>query len=289
MAFKDYYEILGVDRNATDAEIKKAYRKLARQYHPDINPGNKAAEARFKEINEAYEVLSDNEKRAKYDRFGRDWQRYQDVTDFGGFGAGDFADIFETLFGGGRGVRSSVTYRTRGQDVEQAVDITLEEAFSGTQRTLQLQSPNGQIRSLMVRIPPGVDTGSRVRITGEGAPGMGGGPRGDLYLVISVAPHPRFERRGDDLYVRAPVDLFTMLLGGEVKVPAMGGRTVTLKVPAGTQNGKVMRISGQGMPRLRESQSRGDMYVTLEVSLPTHLSPQERALFEQLRAMATAR
>jgi curved DNA-binding protein len=155
MAFKDYYEILGVDRNATDAEIKKAYRKLARQYHPDINPGNKAAEARFKEINEAYEVLSDKEKRAKYDRFGRDWQRYQDVTDFGGFGAGDFADIFETLFGGGRGVRSSVSYRTRGQDIEQAVDITLEEAFSGTQRTLQVQSPNGQVRSLTVKIPAG--------------------------------------------------------------------------------------------------------------------------------------
>lgn len=290
MAFKDYYEILGVDRNATDAEIKKAYRKLARQYHPDINPGNKAAEARFKEINEAYEVLSDKEKRAKYDRFGRDWQRYQDMPDFGGFGAGgfsaaDFADIFETLFGGGRGVRSNVTYRTKGQDIEQPVDITLEEAFSGTQRTLQVQSPNGAMRSITVKIPPGVDTGSRVRIAGEGAPGMGG-PRGDLYLVINVLPHSRFERRGDDLYVRIPVDLYTMLLGGEVRVPAMGGRTVTLRVPAGTQNGKVMRVSGQGMPRLRDAHMRGDMYVTLEVSLPTSLSPRERELVEQLRALA---
>lgn len=227
MAFKDYYEILGVDRNATEAEIKKAYRKLARQYHPDINPGNKAAEARFKEINEAYEVLSDKEKRAKYDRFGRDWQRYQEMPGFGGFGAGgfgaaDFADIFETLFGGGRGVRSNVTYRAKGQDIEQPVDITLEEAFSGTQRTLQVQSANGALRSITVKIPPGVDTGSRVRIAGEGAPGMGGGPRGDLYLVINVLPHSRFERRGDDLYIRVPVDLYTMLLGGEVRVPAMG-------------------------------------------------------------------
>ncbi|MCS6840513.1 MAG: J domain-containing protein [Roseiflexus sp.] len=291
MVFKDYYEILGVDRNATEAEIKKAYRKLARQYHPDINPGNKAAEARFKEINEAYEVLSDKEKRAKYDRFGRDWQRYQNMPDFGGFAAGgfgaaDFADIFETLFGGGRGVRSNVTYRTKGQDIEQPVDITLEEAFSGTQRTLQVQSPNGAMRSITVKIPPGVDTGSRVRIAGEGAPGMGGGPRGDLYLVINVLPHARFERRGDDLYVRAPVDLYTMLLGGEVRVPAMGGRTVTLKVPAGSQNGTVMRVSGQGMPRLRDSQTRGDMYVTLEVLLPTSLSPRERELVEQLRALA---
>ncbi len=291
MAFKDYYEILGVDRNATDAEIKKAYRKLARQYHPDINPGNKDAEARFKEINEAYEVLSDKEKRAKYDRFGRDWQRYQNMPDFGdfgvgGFGAGDFADIFETLFGGGRGGRSSVTYRTKGQDIEQSVDITLEEAFNGTQRTLQIQSSNGAMRSITVKIPPGVDNGSRVRISGEGAPGMGGGPRGDLYLVINVLPHSRFERRGDDLYVRTPVDLYTMLLGGEVKVPVMGGKTVTLKVPAGTQNGKVMRISGQGMPRLRDPHTRGDMYVTLDVSLPASLSPRERELVEQLRALA---
>lgn len=179
-----------------------------------------------------------------------------------------------------------MTYRTRGQDIEQSVDITLEEAFSGTQRTLQVQSPNGALRSMTVRIPPGVDSGSRVRISGEGAPGMGGGSRGDLYLVINVLPHSRFERRGDDLYVRIPVDLYTMLLGGEVKVPAMGGRTVTLKVPAGTQNGKVMRVSGQGMPRLRDAQTRGDLYVTLEVSLPTSLSPRERELVEQLRALA---
>lgn len=292
MAFKDYYEILGVDRNASEAEIKKAYRKLARQYHPDINPGNASAEARFKEINEAYEVLSDSEKRAKYDRFGRDWQRYQQAPDgggFGGFGTGDFSDLFETLFGGGRsggGVRPNVSYRANGQDVEQAVDITLEEAFSGTQRTLQFHNPNGQPRSITVKIPPGVDTGSRVRVAGEGAPGIGGGQRGDLYLLINVAPHAHFERRGDDLYIRAPVDLYTMLLGGDVKVPAMGGKTVTLKVPAGTQNGKVLRISGQGMPQLRVAQSRGDMYVTLEVSLPTRLSSRERELVEQLRTLA---
>lgn len=291
MAFKDYYEILGVDQNASETDIKKAYRKLARQYHPDINPGNAAAESRFKEINEAYEVLSDSEKRAKYDRFGRDWQRYQQAPDtggFGGFGTGDFTDLFETLFGGGRpgGARTNVSYRANGQDVEQAVEVTLEEAFTGTQRTLQFHNPNGQPRAITVKIPPGVDAGSRVRVAGEGAPGIGGGQRGDLYLLISIAPHPHFERRADDLYVRVPVDLYTMLLGGEVKVAAMGGKTVTLKVPPGTQNGKVLRVSGQGMPQLRTTQQRGDMYVTLEVSLPTHLSSRERELVEQLRTLA---
>jgi curved DNA-binding protein len=299
MAQQDYYKTLGVEASASEADIKKAYRKLARQYHPDINPGNKTAEAKFKEINEAYEVLSDKEKREKYDRFGRDWQRYQQAGeggfDWGGYangaggaGGADFSDFFEQLFGGGAGRGAGgATYRANGQDVEQQAEITLEEAFTGTQRTVQFHNPNGQPRNITVKIPPGVDNGSRVRVAGEGGPGIGGGRRGDLYLVVKVLPHQRFERRGDDLHVKAPVDLYTMLLGGEAKVPAMGGKTVTLKVPAGSQNGKVHRIAGQGMPRLRAPESRGDLFITLEVSLPTQLSERERTLVEELRGIRT--
>jgi curved DNA-binding protein len=293
MSYQDYYQTLGVGRGASADEIKKAYRRLARQYHPDINPGNKEAEAKFKAINEAYEVLSDKEKREKYDRFGRDWQRYQQGGaggfDWGPAGgassSGDFSDFFETLFGGGRTRASSPGggFHMDGQDVEYQAEITLEEAFTGTERTLQFHAPNGQPRSLTVKIPPGVDTGSRVRVAGEGSPGIGGGKRGDLYLVVRVAPNGRFERRGDDLYLKAQTDLYTMLLGGETRVPVMGGKTLTLNVPAGTQNGKVFRVTGQGMPKLRASTTRGDLYVTLEVLLPTRLSTKERELVEELR------
>jgi curved DNA-binding protein len=293
--FRDYYDVLGVDRGASDADIKKAYRKLARQYHPDINPGNKVAEAKFKEINEAYEVLSDAEKRQKYDRFGRDWQRYQGgpvggVEWDGVDGNGNFADLFEQLFGSaggavGTGSNGRGGLRMNGQDVEHSVDVTLEEIFSGAQRVLQFHSPNGQPRNITVKIPAGAENGSRIRIAGEGGPGIGGGKRGDLYIVVKVIPHARFERRGDDLYVKVPVDLYTMILGGEARVPAMGGKTITLKIPAGSQNGKTHRIGGQGLPHLRAPETRGDLYATLDVQLPTNLSPRERELFEQLRGM----
>jgi curved DNA-binding protein len=296
MDYKDYYTILGVDRGASEQEIKKAYRKLARKFHPDINPGDKQAEAKFKEINEANDVLSDKEKREKYDRFGRDWQRYQQAGsagDFdwgsyagGGGGGGDMSDFFEQLFGGGR--RSSgggFNFRVDGQDVEHQVDITLEEAFAGTQRTLQFSNPNGTPRTITVKIPAGIENGGKVRVSGEGGPGRNGGRKGDLLLVANMLRHPRFERDGDDLRLRLPVDMFTMLLGGEAQVTTLDGKTIKLKVPAGTANGKVIRLTGQGLPRLRNIGTRGDLYVTLEALLPATLSDRERELVEELRAM----
>ncbi len=308
MDYHDYYKTLGVERSASEAEIKKAYRKLARQHHPDINPGNKAAETKFKEITEAYEVLSDKDKREKYDRFGRDWQRYQqggggaggfDWGSYAGQGGspfggaadagGDFSDFFETLFGGSGGGRpagrAGAGYRMDGQPIEHEVEVTLDEAFTGTQRTLQFSSPNGQPRTITVKIPAGVDNGSRVRVAGEGAQGMGGGKRGDLFLVIKVLPYERFERRGDDLETAVQTDLYTMLLGGTVRVPVMGGKTISLNVPANTPNGKKFRITGQGMPRLRAPETRGDLYVKLETLLPANLSTRERELVEELREL----
>ncbi len=283
---KDYYQVLGISRGATDTEIKQAYRKLARQYHPDINPGDKEAETRFKEINEAYEVLSDSEKREKYDRFGRDWKRYEQAGgpgfDYGG--ANDFSDIFETLFGGrsGRAGGAGFNVRMDGQDVEQPVEITLEEAFSGTQRTLQFSNPNGSPRTITVKIPAGVDNGNRVRVPGEGAPGLNGGARGDLYLVVRLLPHTRFERKGDDLSVKVETSLYTLLLGGQAAVPTLQGKTINLNIPEQTQNGRTFRLSGQGMPAMR-SERRGDLFVTVNAQLPSKLTPRERELFEELR------
>ncbi|NLS78216.1 MAG: DnaJ domain-containing protein [Chloroflexi bacterium] len=315
MDYKDYYKILGVDRNAPEKDIKKAYRSLARKYHPDVNPGDKAAEERFKEINEAYEVLADSAKRKKYDEFGSSWQQYQraggdpggfdwsqwagraqpggqrvhteyvDINDIlGGLGGrgrgnGGFSDFFEALFGGaaGRGGNwQAQAQPARGQDFEQVVEITLEEAMRGTTRLLQADG-----RRLEVKIPAGVDTGSRIRMAGEGAEGMGRGPKGDLYLRVQVQPHPRFQREGDDLRTSVPVDLYTAVLGGEVRVPTLTGN-IMLKVPPETQNGRVFRLKGQGMPRLKSPDERGDLLATVEVTLPSNLSGKEKELFQDL-------
>ncbi|PDW02894.1 DnaJ C-terminal domain-containing protein [Candidatus Viridilinea mediisalina] len=279
---KDYYQELGVARGASEQEIKQAYRKLARKYHPDINPGDKTAEARFKAINEAYEVLADKEKREKYDRFGGDWKRYEQAGP--GFDYSEnFADIFETLFGGGRRAGSGgFNPRASGQDVDQPVEITLEEAFTGTQRTLQVAVPYSSPRTITVKIPAGVDTGTRVRVPGEGAAGFNGGSRGDLYLVVSLLPHPRYERKGSDLHLTVPVNLYTMLLGGQAPVPTLAGRTLNLTIPEQTQSGRVFRLGGQGMPIL-QSNKQGDLYVKVQAELPTNLSERERELFEELR------
>ena len=288
---KDYYQVLGVSRGATDQEIKQAYRKLARTYHPDINPGDKQAEVRFKEINEAYEILSDKEKRDKYDRFGSDWKRYEQGGPGGDFaGNADFADIFDTLFGASRGGRPGGGFNTRmdGQDIEQQVDISIEEAFAGTQRTLQFSNPNGTPHTITVKIPAGADSGTRVRVLGEGAPGLNGGAKGDLFLVVRVAPSGRFERKGDDLYLKIDTSLYTLLLGGQVQVPTPAGKMINLSIPEQTQNGRTFRLSGQGMPALR-AERKGDLYVSVQAQLPAQLSARERELFEELRQLADSR
>jgi len=304
MAAQDYYKILGIGRGATQKEIKQAYRKLARKYHPDVNPGDKSAEARFKRINEAYEVLSDPEKRKKYDRFGEQWQHADEFAragwqagpygdsgrrgaagfDFGRFASepGGIGSIFDGLFQSFGGARAGRRPR-RGRDVEHPVEVSLEEAYRGTTRTLEMGGEAGRRRRLEVKIPQGVTSGSRVRIAGEGETGASGGARGDLYLVISLRPHKLFERKNGDLHVEVPVPLTVAVLGGEVEVPTLKGK-VALKVPAETQNGRVFRLAGQGMPRLGDL-AKGDLFARVRVILPARLSPRERELFQELEGL----
>jgi curved DNA-binding protein len=307
MEYKDYYKILGVDRNAEEKEIKKAYRKLARQYHPDVNPGDKAAEEQFKDINEAYEVLSDPEKRQKYDQLGSNWQQWQRMgRDPGGFdwsqwssgaqpGSGrtrveyrdlgdlgdlfrgrDFSDFFQSIFGG---MGAPQAHPRRGQDYTQPVEITLEEAFRGATRMIQKDG-----RRLEVKIPPGVRTGSKVRVAGEGGPGMAGGVSGDLYLEVTVLPHFVFEREGDDLRCEVTVGLYTAVLGGEVNVPTLSG-DVMLKIPPETQGGRTFRLRGKGLPSLRHPQKHGDLYAKLRIQIPQKLSQREKELFRELASL----
>jgi curved DNA-binding protein len=311
MEYRDYYKVLGVDKKAGEKEIKRAFRRLAREHHPDVNPDDPQAEERFKEINEAYEVLSDQEKRSKYDRLGADWQRWQqtggrpgdfnwgrwttgqpgdgvhvrygtpeDMEDLFG-GGSPFSDFFSQVFGGmGGGRGGGFQYQPRpqrGQDFEQPVDITLQEAHRGASRVLQKDD-----QRLEVKIPAGAKTGTRVRMSGEGGIGAAGGPAGDLYLRVTVLPDPRFERKGDDLHTVVSVDLYTMMLGGEVRVPTMTG-SVVLTIPAGTQNGRTFRLRGKGMPHLRQPDQQGDLYAKVEVRLPARLTTRQKELFEELR------
>lgn len=322
MDYRDYYAVMGVSKDASEKEIKQAYRKLARKYHPDFNPDDKSAEERFKEVNEAYEVLSDPEKRKLYDQFGSEWKTWQqrggNPEDFwqqwggapgggqgrtytygpGDFGAGGdvFSDFFQQLFGmgggrsaryggdigdlfGGMGGRGQPQPR-RGRNYEQPVQISLEEAYHGTKRVFQIGD-----QRIEISIPAGAKTGTRVRVAGKGGSGAAGGPSGDLFLVIEVMPHPQFEREGENLEAGVEVDLYTAMLGGEVAVPVPDGGSVMLNVPPETQNGTRFRLRGKGMPVLNRPQERGDLYATIEVALPQHLSGEERELFEQLRAM----
>ena len=303
MEFKDYYEVLGVSPDADQKTIKQTYRKLARQYHPDVNPGNKEAEERFKEINEAYQALSNPEQRKKYDELRAQYQRWQqsgrsprdfnwqswaaqpgqeanvqygspeDFEDLFG-GESPFSDFFSTIFGQARG-RSAPAGPRKGQDVEAIVELTLEEAFHGATRALQMGD-----RRIEARIPPGVRTGSRVRLAGQGEPGRNGGPAGDVYLIVRLLPHPNFELEGDDLYTKVSVDFYTAALGGEARVPTLD-RPVVLKIPPNTQADKTFRIRGKGMPKPREPNVRGDLYARARLVLPENMTEQElRALRE---------
>ena len=294
----NYYELLGVPKTATEKDIRSAYRRMARKYHPDVNPGDAKAETKFKEVNEAYQVLSDGETRRAYDRFGANWRSAQQADGAHGHGAPppgfwrtetagagpDLSDLLSGIggiFGGGRGRRVRVEEPISTKQVEVTVRISLEEAFTGTKRTVQtpphpLTGKAG--KRLEVALPAGVDSGSRVHV---------GGPAGsmlDLTVVVAVAPHPAFERRGDDLAVAVDVPLTDAMLGGEAEVPTIQGGRVVLKIPAETQNGRIFRLRGKGMSR-RTSKGYGDLLVTAKVTLPTDLSGEERELFERLRAM----
>jgi curved DNA-binding protein len=316
--YKDYYKVLGVDKNASEKEIRQAYRKLARQYHPDVNPGDKSAEERFKEINEANEVLSDPEKRREYDEVSNYYQQYgrvpgasgyrraeggpgggayqyrtmneEDMNDMFG-GQSPFSDFFEQFFGGGAGgfAPGAMGGRTRtagraqpratvGRDVESTIEVTLGEAYTGATRVFELPQPDGTTKRIEVKIPPGVDTGSRIRIAGQGSQGTAG--RGNLYLVVRVLPDPRYTREGTTLRTRVDVPLAIAMLGGEVALQLPDGRRIMLRIPEGTQNGKSIRIRGKGMPQLSHPDKRGDLYAEVWVVLPTHLNDEQRRLFE---------
>ena len=327
MDFKDYYSTLGVAKTATAKELKQAYRKLARKLHPDVNPGDKSAESKFKEINEAYEVLGDHEKRKKYDELGANWRAYEQAGAAGGpgygpqsgawnvntgggpggfrtmteeemhemFGDGDpFSDFFHTFFGGRprqegaprAGGRATRRASRKGRDFENEIQLNLDDAFSGTMRRLSIKQ-NGHARTVDVRIPPGVAEGSRVRVAGEGEQGTGGEQAGDLYLRIRIPPHPTFERKGKDLYTPMKIPLTTAVLGGEVEVPAIGAKSLRLKIPPVTQNGQVFRLKGHGMPAVSKPDDRGDLYVTVEAELPKQLTPAQREIFEALKKLET--
>jgi len=309
MEFKDYYAALGVAPDADEQTIKQAYRKLARQYHPDVNPGDTQAEERFKEINEAYQALSDPERRRKYEELREQYQRWQQRGGRGDFDwgrgqaapgqytysaspedmedifgdASPFSDFFSSIFGqaaDGPTRRAREVRPRRGRDVEAPVEITLEEAFRGTTRGIQIGD-----RRIEARIPPGVRSGSRVRLAGQGSPGAAGGPAGDLYLNVEIAPHPQFERDGDDLRENVPVDIYTAATGGQVRVPTLDG-AVKLKIPPRTQADRVFRIKGKGMPRREKPTERGDLYARVKLVLPEPLSDTE---LETLRQLAQAR
>lgn len=291
MAFIDYYQVLGVAKNATSEEIKKAYRKLARKYHPDLNPDDQEAKVKFQQLNEAQEVLTDPEKRKQYDKYGENWKHaeqyeqqaqqqgrgnggsnWQDYT--GNFDDGQFSDFFESMFGSrSGGGRQSVF---RGQDFNAELTISLQEAYTTHQRTFTVNGKN-----VRITVQAGVANGQKIKLGGYGGAGVNGGPAGDLYLTFLVADDPVFSRKGDDLYMQAALDLYTAVLGGELMVNTLGGQ-VKLKIKPETQNGTKVRLKGKGFPVYRKEGAFGDLYVSFTIKIPTHLTDRQKELFREL-------
>ena len=305
MEYKDYYKTLGVEKTATADEIKKAYRKLAKKYHPDKNPGSKPSEEKFKEISEANEVLSDPEKRKKYDQLGSNWKQYENagaggddrfrnfygnqqqgrtytsgnVNDIFG-GEGGFSDFFESFFGGGQGFTSRPQRSRKGKDYEAALNISLEEAFHGTEKEFTLDG-----KKIRVKITPGMEHGKKLRLKNQGAPGSAGGEKGDLYITIQINSHQLFEREGNDLSYVLDVDLYTALLGGKKSVRTIDGKTINVNIPPETENGTNLRIKNMGMHHSNNTELRGDLYVKINLKLPKNLTAQEKELITKLQSL----
>ncbi|MCK7591867.1 DnaJ domain-containing protein [Subsaxibacter sp. CAU 1640] len=300
MDFIDYYKILGVSKNATEAEIKKAYRKLARKYHPDLNPNDKEAEKKFKEVNEANEVLSNAENRKKYDKYGKDWkhgeayeeaqrqqrsQRQYQQQDFGGyqgfsgqdFEGSEFSDFFESMFGGARGARSGGRSSSfRGQDISAQLQLNLTDVYKTEKRVLTVNGNN-----IRLTIPAGVEDGQVIKIKGKGNPGINGGPNGDLLIQFNILNNTSFKRDGNDLYSTVNVDLYKALLGGDITVDTFDGKA-KLKIKPETQNGTKVKLKGKGFPIYKKEGQYGDLYITYQIEMPTNLSSKEKELIEQL-------
>jgi curved DNA-binding protein len=288
----DYYKILGVDKNATQEEIKKAYRKLARKHHPDLNPNDRNAKANFQQINEANEVLSDPEKRKKYDQYGKDWQhagqfeqaqqnrrqpqgsyrnRYEE-TEFDG----DFSDFFESLFGGRARTGRGRQVKYRGEDYRAELNLSLTDAYETHKQTLTVNGSN-----IRITIPAGIENGQTIKIAGHGGPGINGGPNGDLYITFIIANHPRFKRLGNDIVMKAELDLYTAVLGGEITLETLKGK-VKLKIKPETQNGTKVKLKGKGFPVYKKEGQFGDLYVTYSIVIPTNLTEKQKKLFTEL-------
>jgi curved DNA-binding protein len=304
MDFIDYYKILGVDKNASTDDIKKAYRKLARKHHPDLNPNDKEAHKLFQQINEANEVLSDPEKRKKYDQYGKDWQHAEQFEQarqsqqgqgygqsYGGnYGGGaesffggneEFSDFFESLFGRSEARQGRRRTRFRGQDYQAELRLRLEDAFTTHQQTMAINDKN-----VRITIPAGVENGQKIRLKGYGAPGAQGGENGDLYITFIIEDHPRYQRQGNDLYLTEEIDLYTAVLGGEVMIDTLHGK-IKLKVAPETQNGTRTRVRGKGFPVYKSESDFGDLYITYKIRIPTNLTQEQKELFTRLRNLSS--
>ncbi len=292
MDFIDYYQTLGLAKTASLDEIKKAYRKLARQYHPDLNPDNKEANKKFQQINEANEVLSDEEKRKKYDEYGKDWKHADQFEEQkrsrqggnGGwgnqhesdFGEGGFSDFFESMFGGGGGRRTSRQTKFRGQDIQADLKLKLSGVYTTHQQTFSINGKN-----MRITIHAGAEDGQKIKLAGQGGAGQQGGPAGDLYITFNIMNDTKFRRLGNDLYITSDVDLYTAVLGGDLTIDSMNGK-MKVKVAEGTQNGTKIRLKGKGFPVYKKDGQFGDLIVTYHVLIPTQLTPEQKELFQKI-------